>query len=267
MIKIVKRIKKIRRSSLQEMRNLNRESHSALSIELSLQEADCMRLLESRGYCIIENYYTPQRCEDIKKEIDAIINQYGDRIWTDELGADHRIFGANNLSPLISEYFQDDFIRRIIFSYQRSDNVAGFTMANKLVVKEGNLGSGQGWHRDSASRKQTKSILYLSDVVPENGPFQYIEGSHTSSSVWKDTVLRDFKFNQNRFSEKEVGGLLRNAPDRLKTVTGKAGSLLIADTRGIHRGQPITKESRYALTNYLWFDKPIPKHIQPLILN
>ena len=35
-------------------------------------------------------------------------------------------------------------------------------------------------------------------------------------------------------------------------VTGKAGDLIIVDTSGIHKGSPIHKGSRIALTQYLW---------------
>ena len=41
------------------------------------------------------------------------------------------------------------------------------TLAAKLSHKKGNLGSGQGWHRDSYFR-QFKAMAYLTDVKFKN---------------------------------------------------------------------------------------------------
>ena len=46
-------------------------------------------------------------------------------------------------------------------------------MANKLIYKKGNLGSGGGWHRDTFFKKQLKFIIYLSDVGEKNGELFY----------------------------------------------------------------------------------------------
>ena len=48
-----------------------------------------------------------------------------------------------------------------------------YVMANKVIYKDYNLGSGQGWHKDNIAR-QLKFMIYLNDVDSENGPFQYL---------------------------------------------------------------------------------------------
>ena len=134
-------------------------------------------------------------------------------------------------------------------------------MAAKLEAAEGNKGSGGGWHRDHPNVKQSKSIVYLTDVSLQNGPFQYIEGSHTSRAVYRDCYKYGYDQFQSRFTEQEVQYLLENEPERLKTFTAEAGTVILTDTRGIHRGKPIETGERYALTNYLWMHSNIPKHI------
>ena len=51
------------------------------------------------------------------------------------------------------------------------------TMANKVSYIKNNEGSGGGWHKD-AYYTQFKSILYLTDVNNENGPFELIRNSN-----------------------------------------------------------------------------------------
>lgn len=120
----------------------------------------------------------------------------------------------------------------------------GFTLGAKLEHADGNSGSGGGWHRDHPNMKQSKSILYLTDVTEENGPFQYIEGSHKSFNGYKDSYKYELDPLQQRFEDEEIQKLLEKEPQRLKTLTCKAGSVILTDTRGIHRGMPIKTGER-----------------------
>jgi hypothetical protein len=53
---------------------------------------------------------------------------------------------------------------------------------------------------------------------------------------------------------------------KVKTFFAPAGSLILVDTRGIHRGRPLYKNGeRYALTNYYWHKDFPPLHIQKLV--
>jgi hypothetical protein len=55
-----------------------------------------------------------------------------------------------------------------------------------------------------------------------------------------------------RFTVEEINELIKKDPERLLTFTAKAGTLLFVDTSLLHRGAPIKKGSRYALTNYYY---------------
>lgn len=110
-------------------------------------------------------------------------------------------------------------------------------MANRVVTKPQNLGSGGGLHRDSPFSHQVKCIWYLSDVTPLTGPFRYLPGTH------KDLLSQrsDYPIGKMRF-ERVHGEMVE--------VHAPAGSLLICDTKCIHGGKPIQEGVRYALTLY-----------------
>jgi hypothetical protein len=124
-------------------------------------------------------------------------------------------------------------------------------MANRIVAKKNNQGSGSGWHRD-AFDFQYKSILYLNDTKINNGPFQLIKNSQNIYNVIKDTYKYSLDLNNSRFTNSQINRLIKNEPERLKTFTAKAGTLLIVNTSSIHRGKPLKSKIRYALTNYFY---------------
>lgn len=221
------------------------------------------RQIENSGYVVIPDFLSDKECGEIRNTIEEVI-KVNKRIWIDAESSDHRIFFSNLASPMIEGYFRNNFIIEVLSAYEKTPSYNGFTLANKVVYKENNAGSGGGWHRDFVKRKQTKALLYLSPVSEKNGPFQFLEGTHKFDSIVKYQKEFNFKFNQNRFSDQEIEAVIRKYPQLLRTITGQPGSLILVDTRGIHRGKPIEDGTRYALTNYYWFNASIPGHIKKL---
>ena len=114
-----------------------------------------------------------------------------------------------------------------------------------------NLGSGNGWHRDSFSR-QFKAMIYLSDVSLDNGPFQYVEGTNNYANMSELTSYTKMPRLSKRHTAEEVDSYLQKSKktDQLQTFDAKAGSLILFDSSGLHRGHPILEGTRYALTIY-----------------
>lgn len=214
----------------------------------------------TRGYCVIPNYWSSDRCQMVRNMLDELIDNSsnnGIRIWTDQLCADKRVMGADRLSSEL-DIFSDKQIFRYISALYGVSSLQGFTMAARLNYVSGNLGSGQGWHRDSCVEHQYKAILYLSDVTTELGPFQYLRGSGNADAIVQFGESTGIDLEENRLDNYECFFDEQDIDD----ICGLQGTLVIANTRGIHRGKPLMSGSRYALTNYYW-KTGIPKHIQP----
>ncbi|MEM6264186.1 MAG: phytanoyl-CoA dioxygenase family protein [Bacteroidota bacterium] len=208
--------------------------------------------VKEKGYVVIENYYSREQCERVTAEIDRLIEAYKDKIWVDEFEADHRIYGANRISDIVREYHEDPFLRDMVKSFHESECEYYFTLAGRIEASGQNLGSGGGWHRDSVHMKQFKSLMYLTDVDEEHGPFQYLRGTQHEQSIYNTIQKSGIQFGQNRLSQENVDRIMATGDYQLDTLTGKAGSLVLVDTFGIHRGMPIQKGVRYALTNYFY---------------
>jgi len=112
------------------------------------------------------------------------------------------------------------------------------TKQEYIVIPSSNPKTGaQLWHRDGSDKKIVKIFVYLNDVNEKNGPFRYLKGSHykgvlrdiaawTSAHVWERQERMDsnLEFYDELFEGRET------------VCTGKAGTVIFADTSGFHRG-------------------------------
>ena len=177
-------------------------------------------------------------CEKLIGKIEAILSQPEyPRVWKDSTESDSRILGfekdIDGLTKLLSISEKIDCID----SYTGQKTKSWFLMANRLVPRLNNLGSGGGMHRDSPFSHQVKCIWYLNDVFEDNGPFQYIPFTNINSLANR----KKYPLGQSRFEE------VYETPVE---VHADAGTLIICDTKCIHSGKPIQSGVRYAVTLY-----------------
>jgi len=205
--------------------------------------------LRKNGYSVVENYYSPEVCNGIRKVIDDAIATRPELLWLDCLHSDKRIFHAQDLDQSLLSFFKDDFLLEIGKEYYSAPLENLQTLAARLDYALGNLGSGDGWHRD-AINKQFKSILYLVDVDDKSGPFEIFPGSHGFFQILLDSFVMNISVLRDRFTLSQIDMLnLKRGPIKIE---GKAGTLLLVDTSAIHRGSPILCGSRHSLTNYYY---------------
>lgn len=233
-----------------------REWQSRAGVAASDQVERLCRSLSKDGYAVVEDFKSRAECAELRSEVDRVIREFDAKLWRDEHDSDVRAFGIEQVSAQIATSFStDSLINNVARHYLTEDQTCFFTLANRVTPVPNNLGSGGGWHRDTPHERQFKSLLYLEDVSTENGPFEYLTGSHHVGFLL-GTIARDnIEFAQHRFSEAQVQAIAERVSTPPTVFTGKAGTLLLVDSSGIHRGRPIKSGVRYALTNY-FFDRP-----------
>ncbi len=233
-------LKYLIRNSFKNQKSLNKKF-------LDFNEKKIFDNLKKNGYSIIENFISKNDCEEIIEHIDKTITDYPNLIWKDRFNSDKRILGAEIINSHFLNFFENKMVHKIGEIYCGFQLKNTMTMANKVVFRENNLGSGNGWHRD-AYRKQFKSILYLNTVKEENGPFQFIKNSNTLFNILKTSLKLNKNFRNTRYSEDEIKEI-SNKNDII-SLEANSGSLILFDTTLIHRGKPLKNKKRYALTNY-----------------
>ena len=92
----------------------------------------------------------------------------------------------------------------------------------------------QLYHFDMDRLKFVKFFVYLTDVNTTNGPHCFVRGSHVRKPL---QLLKD-----DRLSDDEI--LAHYSQDDLFELTGKAGTLIAVDTRGLHKGKPLEQGDR-----------------------
>jgi hypothetical protein len=202
--------------------------------------------IKLNGFAIIPNYVNQKDCEEIISKINNCIASYKEKIWSDSLSSDQRIFGSEIISEKITKFFNDQNLLNVGESYTNYKIKNLMTMANKVSYIKNNEGSGGGWHKD-AYYTQFKSILYLTDVNSENGPFELIRNSNKILETLKIAFKLRKGYPNTRFSNEEI---LNLKPKKIDQILGSAGTLILVDTSIVHRGSPIKSGNRYALTNY-----------------
>lgn len=218
------------------------------------------------GFSVEPNFYSPEECEQLRDKIDRLIEDENVNTWVDDTGSDHRIYFANDLDEEFDKFYSNQKIRNVLASYTGTTKPQGMLLAARIDAKAGNLGSGGGWHRDSPISHQFKAVCYLSNVNEENGPFQFIRGSHKKLDVIRSYFSGIFSAGQYRFSEDEVSHYLKHTGRKITNFVAPEGTLAFADTKGIHRGKPIKNGSRYVLFCYFWHNG-IPQHFAKLKQN
>lgn len=99
----------------------------------------------------------------------------------------------------------------------------------------------QYFHFDMDRLKWLKIFVYLTDVGPENGPHSFVRGSHRTGAIPWDILRRGYV----RLSDEEVA--FRYPKDDILSFTAPRGSIIIEDTRGLHKGVNVRGEPRLIL--------------------
>ncbi|MEC9092508.1 MAG: phytanoyl-CoA dioxygenase family protein [Planctomycetota bacterium] len=206
--------------------------------------------LNENGFVVVEDFFDPKLCQESVTNLDSILDEHHDDCWKDPLNSDNRMFGINFKYDVAEQFLKNSLFSETVCRYMNWQSLVGYTMVNRVIHRENNPGSGGGWHRDSARYRDLKFILYLTDVSTENGPFQYVRQSNNISERTKLILKYGSGFAGKRFND-ETAKIVESLEDNCE-LTGKAGTLIIADTSGIHRGKPLTAGKRFALTNYYW---------------
>ncbi|MCA1657043.1 MAG: phytanoyl-CoA dioxygenase family protein [Actinobacteria bacterium] len=91
----------------------------------------------------------------------------------------------------------------------------------------------QMYHFDLDRPRFLKLFVYVTDVDAETGPHAYVRGTHRQ-------LPAEFRFDR-RYDDDEVEQRFR---DDVVRIPGRRGTVFIADTRGLHKGEPVIRGHR-----------------------
>lgn len=225
--------------------------------ELDEVEQQLLGQLERDGFAVLENYWSRQEALAMRDQLESYLGSTEDcdlangaylRVW--EGGRDYdqgvrRIYHVDKLVPGLEAHRNDPSLMRIIHAYYRRP------FHSRVLVFQHNLATAHNtryYHVDSFFN-ELKTFLYLDDVDAGNGPFTYLKGSHKHHWLRTRKLLRPGKSDlpPTTFRPEELSEILQDEVQ----LCGAAGTLILADVRGFHRGSPQKERSRSVLVNFI----------------
>ncbi len=222
---------------------------------LSSVEKEVVKEIIKNGYCVIEDYWDKSICADLKGKLESKtklnINKdftSGAYIRVKDVNKNYdkgvtRMYHADKEEPALKKFRFDESIARIARAYY------GYPVFSSYLAFQSNKQSEcgtRGYHVDGWV-DEFKAFLYLEDVSVENGPFAYLKGSNHAYLKRFKRMLHKFEGKEpsTSFSTKEAGEYAKSE----KILSGKAGTLILADVAGFHRGLPQKGKNRSILFN------------------
>ena len=158
-------------------------------------------------------------------------------------------------SPHVIKIFNQPLLLQLAEAYigckPTLDNISCWWSYSERSTAKGT----QRFHRDFDTLAGFKVFFYLTDVGLENGPHEFIQGSHISELLGTAKSIPDALLWQNFYNTDS------------QVITGSAGSSFIADTFGIHRGRLPVTGSRLMLSAQYTINTTPHGPLKPIVKN
>lgn len=118
----------------------------------------------------------------------------------------------------------------VLFWWSTSSRELKVSELEKVALKNS---AAQMFHFDMDRLKFLKFFIYINDVNESNGPHIYVKKTHNECPKYIN--------HDGRYSDEFIEA---NAKSEIVEIVGKAGTIIIADTRGLHKGKELENGER-----------------------
>ncbi|MDX1959906.1 MAG: phytanoyl-CoA dioxygenase family protein [Leptospiraceae bacterium] len=217
------------------VQNLNSDGYHILNEKLSLEIVESLK-----GYAL-KNLMEPEYSYETPEEIKVKKIIFDPK----NLKAIRYHFTEDQIInfPEVQKLFTDTFLLSIAQEYFNCLPLADVCAFWWLTdySKESDVQAATMWHFDMDRIKWLKVFIYLTDVTSETGPHMFVKGSHLSGNIPKEILNKGYA----RLTDEEIN---KHYPsEQVMEFTAPAGTIIIEDTRGLHKGKPAIKGSRLIL--------------------
>jgi ectoine hydroxylase-related dioxygenase (phytanoyl-CoA dioxygenase family) len=209
--------------------------------------------LDDNGYIILDNILSS---EEVNALVDDFLQVQGFYISDSNIKSQKKKLNIRNPESVKFYYNSQDIIdnenfQKLLFdsslinfaqsylkSYPIIDNISSW-WSFPCSIPDKN--AAQWWHFDLERPKWLKFFFFLTDCTLENGAHCFVKGSHKNNGIrWS---LR--KKGYERLADEEIEKLYYK--NDIIDIVAKKGSLLIEDTRGLHKGRNLIKNNRFLI--------------------
>jgi ectoine hydroxylase-related dioxygenase (phytanoyl-CoA dioxygenase family) len=219
---------------------------------------DCVERLNRDGYVVFERALPPEACDRLREFARSTPSRV--RRMDNESSAQPprtALYDGGEATAVRYDYEPSDLLDnvdvqnlladasllRLAQAYLRCEPVADVLSMwwHTNYHTQPDSEAAQFYHFDMDRIKWFKVFIYLTDVGPDNGPHSFVVGSHRTGGIpWK---LR--RKGYVRLTDDEV--IEQYGSDRCLHVTAPRGSIIVEDTRGLHKGNTVRGDPRLIL--------------------
>lgn len=237
--------------------------------DLSVTENKVLDDLNAYGICVshISDFMDFEIVDKFNVRFNNLINDCGENIMTDISSSNKNLCINGNLSncQIRKDLIFNDSINKIACSYL--EQLARFGHCEEVVsIPTGNRKGSANWHRDGSDIKIFKAFLYISDVNHENGPFEFVKKSHHKGILGHVYNLNACGMSKRPSGktrwEPVVDEIEELSPGLKYTAVGKAGTIVFADTSGLHRGG-FCKDKQRRVISLGWYSDALFTSVPP----
>ena len=197
--------------------------------DLDRLKSKVLNIVES--HCEVEYYETEEyRYQEGLRELRKYsqLANYNKPIIMKRSGADEGMIDIFNVDQLIQN---KHIINTVVKTLKTFECVRDYTLQSVNMYINQGITSTRCFHLDTKNEK-LKGFIYLTPVTTlDDGPYSYVVGSHRSLELLS---LNNKIFGRNKH-KLDVPVV---PTDLAVACTGSAGTLVVSDQRGVHRGHP-----------------------------
>jgi hypothetical protein len=226
------------------------------AVQLDPRQRQALENLKTDGYAVVGDYCPRETAFELRDRLEAYLAEGKNRdfaegawlrFWDDrdyDQGV-RRIYHVERLIPVLREVRHNPFVLDIVHAYY------GTPYHSNALVFQHNTRTNEEtrYYHVDAFLREFKAFLYLDDVDGGNGPFTYLRGTQRMhfTRLKKQVLGNEDGVPPTTFYPEDIKSVL----DREVQINGPAGTLILADVRGLHRGSPQVDRSRSVLVNYI----------------
>jgi hypothetical protein len=237
--------------------------------------ADVVACMREHGICVVPSFYGRDVIDRLREACIARVDVPEDTNFADgsyrrvdayrgtSAAPNERVYHVDCFSADADQFRHDDRLRTVASTYYGAPHSVHVCIYERHRYHDVPV---RGFHIDTFELSTFKVMLYLNDVTMADGPTCYIPGTHANAELrrrkeheWGPAVSPGDPSAQphpTNFRDEELGALL----DRQVPVIGPAGTIVLFDTWGVHRGlPPAPGTERHVLVNYYRKGADLPR--------
>lgn len=235
-------------------------------VRRSASKDDLLACMREHGIGVVPGLYPREAMDAIRRACVERVDVPGDANFEDgsyrradayagtAAAPNERVYHVDCFSAEGEAFKQDELLKSIASDYFGEPHSVHVCVYERHRYNEIPV---RGFHVDTFEIPTFKVMLYLNDVAEPHGPTCYIPGTHVNADlrrmkedVWGPAISAgdpSGRPHPTNFTDAELGDLLA----RQVAVTGAAGTIVLFDTWGVHRGiAPAPGFERHVLVNY-----------------